>query len=106
VRYSIQIQDQYRDQFQPLPADSDDKNIGDPPFRSSTHLPYKQGLRRQSPLVYLKHSATFVRIVSAASNSHPAVSLAEDGVSLAERGWQQRAISDAFRAPISSDSQP
>jgi hypothetical protein len=32
VRYSIQIQDQYRDQFQSLPADSDDKNIGDPPF--------------------------------------------------------------------------
>jgi hypothetical protein len=26
--YSIQIQDQYRDQFQPLPTD----RIGDPPF--------------------------------------------------------------------------
>jgi hypothetical protein len=60
---------------------------------------------RQSPLVYPKHSAIFVRIVSAAQNSPPAVSLAEDGVSVAERGWQQRAISDAFRAPISSDSQ-
>jgi hypothetical protein len=30
--YSLQIQDQYRDQLQPLPADRDDKNIGDPPF--------------------------------------------------------------------------
>ncbi|MEA2962154.1 MAG: hypothetical protein QOI46_2252 [Alphaproteobacteria bacterium] len=30
--YSLQIHDQYRDQLQPLPADRDDKNIGDPPF--------------------------------------------------------------------------
>jgi hypothetical protein len=65
----------------------------------------KQGTDR-APLVYPKHSATFVRIVSAAQNSPPAVSLAEDAVSVAERGWQQRAISDAFRAPISSNSLP
>jgi hypothetical protein len=30
--YSLQIQDQYRDQLRPLPNDSDDDNIGDPPF--------------------------------------------------------------------------
>ena len=30
--YSLQIQDQYRDQLRPLHTDSDDENIGDPPF--------------------------------------------------------------------------
>ena len=30
--YSLQIQDQYRDQLRPLPTDSDNENIGDPPF--------------------------------------------------------------------------
>jgi hypothetical protein len=30
--YSLQIQDQYRDQLQPIPADRDDEDIGDPPF--------------------------------------------------------------------------
>jgi hypothetical protein len=30
--YSLQIQDQYRDHLRPLPTDSDDDNIGDPPF--------------------------------------------------------------------------
>jgi hypothetical protein len=29
--YSLQIQEQYRDQIRPLPTDSDE-NIGDPPF--------------------------------------------------------------------------
>jgi hypothetical protein len=74
------------------------RNIGSLEIRGQLH--------RQGPLVYPKHSAIFVRIVSAANNSHPAVNLAENGVSLAERGWQQRAISGAFMAPISSDSLP
>jgi hypothetical protein len=30
--YSLQIQDQYRDQLKSIPAHRDDKDIGDPPF--------------------------------------------------------------------------
>jgi hypothetical protein len=30
--YSLEIQNQYRDQLQPLSADREDENIGDPPF--------------------------------------------------------------------------